>query len=73
MTVLPSQINSMLKLYTKFSRDQNNPFDSTDIPTASEPEDKVHISAEAKKRQIQEQTKNEVMKRIKETVIGGKK
>jgi len=68
MTVLPSQIHSMIKLYTKFSREDKNPFEQPEINFTSEPEDRVRISAEAKKRQIQEQAKNEVMKKIKESL-----
>ncbi len=72
MTILPSQISSMIKLYTKYSNSTHSLFekDSNDI---KEPEDVVSISAEAKKRQIQEITKNEVMKRIKESLLNEEK
>ncbi len=70
MTVLPSQIHSMIKLYTKFSRDEKNPFEQPEVNLMSEPKDKVQISAEAKKKQIQEQAKTEVMKKIKESLYG---
>jgi len=72
MTVLPSQINDMLRLYSRFSGTNSSLPDDT-VPVADEPEDVVDISTEAKKRQIQEQTKMEVMKKIKETGIIGKK
>jgi len=70
MTVLPSQIHSMIKLYTKFSRDEKNPFEQPEVNLISEPEDRVQISTEAKKKQIQEQAKTEVMKKIKESFYG---
>ncbi len=71
MTILPSQINDMLRLYSRFSSTDASFFDET-FPPVNEPEDVVDISTEAKKRQIQDQTKMEVMKKIKETGIVGK-
>ena len=71
MTILPSQISSMIKLYTKYSDSSNHLFEK-DNTEQKEPEDVVSISAEAKKRQIQELTKNEVLKRIKESLLNEK-
>ncbi|VAX27372.1 hypothetical protein MNBD_NITROSPIRAE02-24 [hydrothermal vent metagenome] len=70
MTILPSQINDMLRLYSRFSSTESSLLDET-FPPENEPEDVVDISTEAKKRQIQDQTKMEVMKKIKETGIFG--
>ncbi len=71
MTILPSQINDMLRLYSRGS--STNSSSSDDIfPSVNEPEDAVDISTEAKKREIQDQTKMEVMKKIKEIGIVGK-
>ncbi len=71
MTILPSQINDMLRLYSKFSSADDSLLDET-FPPVNKPEDVVDISTEAKKREIQDQTKMEVMKKIKESGIVGK-
>ncbi len=71
MTILPSQISSMIKLYTKYSR-TSEPIFNKDSNEINEREDVVSISAEAKKKQIQEITKNEVMKKIKESLLNEK-
>ncbi|GBE02440.1 hypothetical protein BMS3Bbin06_00390 [bacterium BMS3Bbin06] len=71
MTILPSQINSMLKLYAKLSRSNSSLLDSTSSPL-QEVDDVVEISNEAKRRQINEDTKMEVIKKIKETVGNAK-
>ncbi|HEB76357.1 MAG TPA: hypothetical protein ENJ04_08410 [Nitrospirae bacterium] len=71
MTILPSQINDMLRLYSRFSSNNNHQPDDP-FPAVDEPQDVVDISTEAKKRQIQDETRMEVMKKIKETGIVGK-
>jgi len=71
MTVIPSQINAMLKVYAKVSRAQDSLLERT-TNGISEVEDVVEISTEAKRRQITEQTRMEVIKRVKETVNNGK-
>ncbi|NOZ26203.1 MAG: hypothetical protein GXO94_08970 [Nitrospirae bacterium] len=71
MTILPSQINDMLRLYSKFSG-TNSHLPEDPFPAVEEPQDVVEISTEAKKRQIQDETRMEVMKKIKETGIVGK-
>ncbi|HDO34893.1 MAG TPA: hypothetical protein ENH07_01145 [Nitrospirae bacterium] len=71
MTILPSQINSMLKLYAKLSRSNSSLLDSTSSPL-QEVDDVVEISNEAKRRRINEDTKMEVIKKIKETVGNAK-
>lgn|GEM_PF-3199332 len=71
MTILPSQINSMLKLYAKLSRSNSSLLDRTSSPL-QEVEDVVEISNEAKRRRINEDTKIEVIKKIKETVGNAK-
>lgn len=62
MTVFPSEANEAIRLYTRLSklkpamlleREQN------------EPRDVVRISAEAKKRQILEQARTEVLAQIR--------
>ena len=71
MTILPSQINDMLRLYSRFSSTNSSLSDDT-FPPVKESEDVVDISTEAKKQEIRDQTKIEVMKKIKEIGIVGK-
>jgi len=71
MTVIPSQINSMLKVYAKVSRAQES-LPEKKSSGIDEVEDVVNISTEAKRRQFTEQTRMEVIKRVKETVNNGK-
>ncbi len=68
MTILPSQISSMIKLYSKYSN-TSEPLLKKEDNEIKEREDVVSISAEAKKKQIQEITKQEVMKKIKESLL----
>ncbi len=68
MTILPSQISSMIKLYAKYSNTSETILNREENEI-KEREDIVSISAEAKKKQIQEITKNEVMKKIKESLL----
>jgi hypothetical protein len=72
MTILPLQINDMFRLYSRFSSRDSFLSDET-FPPVDKTEDVVDISTEAKKQEIQDQTKMEVMKKIKETGIIGKK
>lgn len=58
----------MIKLYSRYSN-TSEPVFNKDTNDVKEPEDVVSISAEAKKRQVQEITKNEVMKKIKESLL----
>ncbi|VAX29939.1 hypothetical protein MNBD_NITROSPIRAE03-719 [hydrothermal vent metagenome] len=71
MTILPSQINDMLRLYSRFSSANSSLSDDT-LPPVKKSEDAVDISTEAKKQEIHDQTKMEVMKKIKEIGIVGK-
>ncbi len=71
MTVIPSQINAMLKVYARVSRAQDS-LPERNGNGVGEVEDVVDISTEAKRRQITEQTRMEVIKRVKETVNNGK-
>lgn len=63
MTVFPFQVNEVMRLYTRISKLkpstilEKEPQESQDI---------VNISAEAKKRQILAEAKNEVLERIRE-------
>ncbi len=71
MTILPSQINDMLRLYSRVSTTNSSSSDDV-FPPVKDAEEVVDISTEAKKQQIQDQTKMEVMKKIKEIGIVGK-
>ncbi len=61
----------MLKLYAKLSRSNSSLLDRTSS-SLQEVEDVVEISNEAKRRRINEDTKIEVIKKIKETVGNAK-
>lgn len=65
MTVNPFQINGVANVYNKFLKQRiNNLFEKD---SKEEPQDFVTISAEAKKRNIIDQAKDEVLKTIKES------
>lgn len=65
MTINPFQINGVANVYNKFLKQRiNNLLESEN---KEEPKDTVSISAEAKKRSIIDQAKEEVLKTIKET------
>jgi len=64
MTVFPFQINEVAHLYNKLSKLKPSTILDKE---QSEPQDVVSISTEAKKRQIMNQTKNEVLTRIRNT------
>lgn len=62
MSIFPYQIGEIVNLYNRISK--INP--STIIEKENEePQDVVNISSEAKKKQILEKARNEVMDRIK--------
>jgi len=64
MTIFPFQFNEVMHLYNRVSKLR---------PAAllereqGEPQDIVNVSAEAKKRQILEQARSEVLERVRET------
>ncbi len=68
MTIFPFQINEVVQLYNKVSKikpsvleqDRKEPQDIKEL------QDLVNISAEAKRKQILDQTKREVLERIRE-------
>jgi len=65
MTINPFQINGVANVYNKFLKQRiNNLLEKKQI---EEPQDVVSISAEAKKRSIIDQAKEEVLKTIKES------
>ncbi len=64
MTVFPYQIHEVSHLYSRLSKLKP----STIIEKEQgEPQDVVHISAEAKKRQILDQARTEVLDQIRKT------
>lgn len=64
MTIFPFQINEVMHLYNRVSK--LKPIALLEREQG-EPQDVVNISAEAKKRQILEQARSEVLERIRET------
>ncbi len=67
MTILPSQVNSILRVYHRLASEKTQ--DEPSGPETKEREDVVTISQEAKRRQIQEQTRQEVVKRLRESLL----
>lgn len=65
MTVNPFQINGVANVYNKFLKQRIN--NLLEKEQREEPQDVVSISAEAKKKNIIEQAKEEVLKTIKES------
>jgi len=65
MTVNPFQINGVANVYNKFLKQRIN--NILEKEQREEPQDVVSISAEAKKRSIIDQAKEEVLKTIKES------
>lgn len=63
MTTMPFQINEVTHLYNRMSK--LKPFSILEREN-TEPQDIVNISPEAKKRQVFEMTKNEVLDKIRE-------
>ncbi len=70
MSLLPSQINDMLRLYSRYSISKS-PLIPGASPDSEGPGDAEDLSGVAKKQQVQRQTKMEVLKRIREKGIGG--
>ncbi len=66
MTILPLQINGILKQYSKLASTNQSPLEES-LSEVGEVEDIVNISTEAKRRQVHEQTKIEVMRKVKES------
>lgn len=64
MTVLPFQINEVMHLYNRVSKLKPSAILEREQPQA---QDIVNISPEAKKRQILEQARTEVLERIRDT------
>ncbi len=62
MTVLPFQINEVMHLYNRLSKLKPSAILDRD---RAEPQDVVNISAEAKKRQILDQARTEVLEQIR--------
>jgi hypothetical protein len=62
MTIFPFQFNEVMYLYNRISRLKPSTLIEGDQP---EPQDKINISAEAKKRQVMEQTRNEILEKIR--------
>jgi hypothetical protein len=65
MTINPFHINGVANVYNKFLKQRIN--NILEKEQREEPQDVVSISAEAKKRIIIEQAKEEVLKTIKES------
>jgi len=65
MTIAPFQIHEVIQLYNRISK--LKPSMILDKEEQVEPQDVVKISAEAKKKQILEQTRSEVLERIRVT------
>ena len=64
MTVFPFQINEVMHLYNRVSKLKPSTILEKE---QGEPQDVVHISAEAKKRQILDQARTEVLDQIRKT------
>ncbi len=63
MTIYPFQLYEVMHLYNRVSKLRNPaPIDREE----QEPQDIVNISSEAKKKQIIEETKKEVLNKIRE-------
>lgn len=68
MTILPPQTEAILRLYHRMASERN-PRDNPSVEPQDR-EDIVTISQEAKRLQINEQTKQEVVKKLKESLLG---
>jgi hypothetical protein len=64
MTVFPHQISEVMHLYNRLSKLKPSTILEKD---QAEPQDVVQISAEAKKRQILDQARSEVIEQIRKT------
>jgi uncharacterized protein YlzI (FlbEa/FlbD family) len=63
MTIYPFQLYEVMHLYNRVSKVRNP---ATIDREEQEPQDIVNISSEAKKKQIIEETKKEVLNKIRE-------
>lgn len=63
MTIFPFQLNEVMHVYSRALKLKPSVLLEKE---QEEPKDIVNISEEAKKRQIMEQAKNEVLQRIRE-------
>jgi hypothetical protein len=63
MTIFPFQINEVMHLYNKVSKIKPSIILEKE---PEEPSDLVQISAEAKKKQVLDLARNEVLKKIRE-------
>ena len=68
MTVMPFQMDEVGKLYNRVAKIKPATLLEKE---QNEPQDVVTISAEGRKKQILEQTKSEVLERIKDVQQGG--
>jgi hypothetical protein len=64
MTVMPFQINEVMHLYSRLSKLKPSAILERD---QAEPRDVVNISAEAKKQQVMDQARTEVLEQIRKT------
>ncbi len=64
MTAFPFQINEVMHVYNRLSKLRPSSILEKD---QAEPQDVVQISAEAKKRQVLEQARSDVMEQIRKT------
>jgi hypothetical protein len=64
MTALPFQVNEVMHLFNRLSKLKPSAILEKD---QGEPQDVVNISAEAKKRQIMDQARTEVLEQIRKT------
>lgn len=62
MTIFPFQINELMHLYSRVSKLKPSTILERDLV---EPQDKVNISSEGKKRQIKDQARNDVLEQIR--------
>lgn len=62
MTIFPFQFNELMHLYNRVSKLKPSAILERDNP---EPQDIINISAEAKKKQIMEQTRSEILEKIR--------
>ncbi|RME66698.1 MAG: hypothetical protein D6778_04310 [Nitrospirae bacterium] len=67
MTILPAQTEAILRLYHRMASEKN-PRDEVPREPA-EREDIVTISEEAKRLQVTEQTKQEVVRKLRESLL----
>ncbi len=63
MTIYPFQLYELMHLYGRVSKLRNQGVIERD---EQEPQDAVNISSEAKKKQIIEETKKEVLQKIRQ-------